>query len=247
MAKTPADPTRDDIDDLARHTVGDPGRDSDDRAHDPLHELFGDGDDTFDGDTAEADTTPTGGVEVRPRRRGRRNRDGLALRIWIPVRSVLLTVAATLGVVSIVAFALLMFFGLKPQIVISGSMEPTIPTGSLAFARSVDARTVHERDVVTVPRNFGDGLVTHRVIRIEKAEDGTTLLTLRGDANATADPQPYAVNTAGLVVFHIPYLGFVARVLQTGYGLVGLALVGLCFVAAFVFDPVRIRRWYSLP
>lgn len=193
---------------------------------------------TRGGATATAGSRRTG----RPRRV---RRDGIALRIWSPIRGTLLTVAATLGIVSILGFALLLFFGLKPQIVISGSMEPTMPTGSLALARPVDARTVQKGDIVTVPRNFGDGLVTHRVIAIDTTEDGTTLLTLRGDANKTADPQPYAVSTAGLVVFHIPYLGFVARVLQTGYGIVGLALVGLCFISAFVFDPVRIRRWYA--
>lgn len=172
-------------------------------------------------------------------------RDGLALRLWIPVRSALLTAAAVLGAASILGFALLLVFGLKPQIVISGSMEPTIPTGSLAFARTVDATSVKERDIVTVPRTFGTGLVTHRVIGVEPGADGATLLTLRGDANRTADPQPYAVTTAGLVGFHLPGLGYAARVLQTGYGLVGLALVGLVFVAAFVFDPARIRRWYA--
>lgn len=192
-------------------------------------------------DVADSEVGPVS--PDRPRRR--RRTDGLALRIWIPIRSALLTGAAALGVLSIIAFALMMLLGLRPEIIISGSMEPTIPTGSLAFARSVDADVVKEQDIVTVPRNFGDGLVTHRVVGIDSSSNGTTLLTLRGDANDAADPQPYEVQTVGLVAFHLPYVGFLARVLQTGYGIVGLALVSLCFISAFVFDPARIRRWYS--
>ncbi len=172
-------------------------------------------------------------------------RDGVALRIWIPVRSTFLTLAALVGGICIVGLAAMLLLGLKPHIVVSGSMEPTIPTGSLAFARAVDADTVKKGDIVTVPRNFGSGLVTHRVIEIEE-QQGLILLTLQGDANTSPDPEPYAVETAGLVTFHIPMLGYVAGVLQTGYGIVGIGLVVLCFVTAFVFDPVRIRHWYAL-
>lgn len=74
----------------------------------------------------------------------------------------------------------------------SGSMEPAIPTGSVALVREVPAADVHVGDVVTVDRP-GDIPVTHRVVDTDPGADGTTVLTLKGDANAASDPSPYRV------------------------------------------------------
>lgn len=174
-------------------------------------------------------------------------RDSLLLRVWGVVRNVFLTTAAVLGAVSILMFAAMLVFGLRPEIVISGSMEPTIPTGSMSFARVVDAKTVKVGDIVTVNRTFGTGLVTHRVVKTAQGVQGVTLLTLRGDANKTDDPQPYSVREAGLVAFSVPVLGTVASAFQSKNGLVAIALVALAFISAFVFDPARIRRWFAAP
>lgn len=139
------------------------------------------------------------------------------------IRSALLWCSAVIGVISIIAFAAVMLFGLKPAVVISGSMEPTLPVGSLILTQSTAASQVEVGDIVTVPRDDGT-LVTHRVVDIEHPDDGPSSLTLRGDANESNDASPYAVTEAGEHVLTIPVLGHIAMAVRTPTGL--LAIIG---------------------
>lgn len=126
-----------------------------------------------------------------------------------------LNVAAVVGVLSIVMTVAFLLLGIRPAVVVSGSMAPAIPVGSLTVARTVPADTVRVGDVVTVPRTNADGLVTHRVI--ETGPDpagGGTALRLQGDANAEPDLLPYVVTEVGKVLTTIPHAGYVVQALQ---------------------------------
>lgn len=110
--------------------------------------------------------------------------------------------------------------------VLSGSMAPTIPTGSMIFDREVDASELAPGDVVTFhPPGQPDKLVSHRIVRIEKGKAGKLLVT-RGDANGVADDWRIPAQGTGLrYEFHVPYLGYVAGGLLTPVGrLVALTL-----------------------
>jgi signal peptidase len=96
--------------------------------------------------------------------------------------------------------------GLGATRAVSGSMGSAVPVGSLAVTREVPASAVEVGDVVQVPQP-GGGTVTHRVVTVRPGGDGTTSLVLRGDANRTADPAPYAVRRVGTVLLTVPYLG----------------------------------------
>lgn len=118
----------------------------------------------------------------------------------------------------------------------SGSMAPTMPTGSLAVVRQVDARDVVVGDVVTVARE-GRLPITHRVVRADPdpaAPDGAVLV-LRGDANASLDPAPYAVTRVGRVVWALPRLGTWVEAVQrpVALGAATLVVAGLAVVAAW--------------
>jgi signal peptidase I len=118
-------------------------------------------------------------------------------------------VAARLVAVSFVAVVLVLgaahALGLGVVALTSASMGPTIPEGSLALTRTVDARALSAGDVVSV--RVADGLtVTHRIVDAT-ATDAGALLTLRGDANRTADPAPVEVAQAPRVVASVPWLG----------------------------------------
>jgi signal peptidase I len=154
------------------------------------------------------------------------------------LRSTFLTIAAVLGAFCILVFGISLALGLKPVIVVSGSMEPTMPTGSLLLAREVSAATVEVGDVVTVQRQNGRGLVTHRVVEVERADKGWSL-TLRGDANSVDDPAAYEVTTVGEVVFHAPYLGTIASAFQTRFGIVAITVVTLSIAVAFLWNPTK--------
>ena len=81
-------------------------------------------------------------------------------------------------------------FGHSMFRVVTGSMEPTIPVGSLLVCRQVDMETVQVGDIICFRAQesaiFGQ-MVTHRVTGIFSAADGRLLFETRGDANLTAD------------------------------------------------------------
>jgi signal peptidase len=158
-------------------------------------------------------------------------------RVGTIARSLIVTVAAVLGGLTIIVVALCLVTGVRPAIVISGSMEPSIPTGSMTFARSVPATSVEVGDVVTVERTVGKGLVTHRVVAIDR-EEGATELTLRGDANTTDDPLPYRVSSVGQVIAHVPGLGTVAGLVRTPFGITAIVVI----VVAFLVFGIRWNR-----
>lgn len=150
-------------------------------------------------------------------------------------RELVLTVGAIGGSVCIVFALAALVFGLTPLIVQSGSMEPTITTGSLLITQKTPASGLKVGDVVTVKRR-DQTLVTHRIVRITKRGD-TATLRLKGDANDAVDPEVYVTRQAGREVVAIAYLG---RVAAWASGRLGLFVLGL--YVAFLLATVAIDR-----
>lgn len=154
---------------------------------------------------------------------------------WVQHRVV--DVAAVVGVAAVVLLLAGLLLGVRPAVVVSGSMAPEIPVGSLLATRTVPADSVEVGDVVTVPRPRADGLVTHRVVSTEPSAEapGATRLELQGDANAHPDALPYVLTEVGHVGLAVPGLGFAVLALQDNLFLVVVALV---VSAALVAAPV---------
>src|SRR5580692_2688514 len=79
---------------------------------------------------------------------------------------VMLWVASIAGAICIIVVILAFGFHISLIMFKTGSMSPTIPTGSLAVVHQIPASDIHVGDVVTVDR---PGLlpVTHRVTSVE--------------------------------------------------------------------------------
>lgn len=155
----------------------------------------------------------------------------------------LLTVGAGLGTLCVVAAVLALSLGLRPMIFETGSMAPTIPTGSLGLSRTVPAASVHEGDVVSVVRQ--DGVrVTHRVESVSEPTGNSVPLRLRGDANDTTDRQPYVVTEVQRIVGTVPLLGYVAVWLKNPYTL-ALQALGVALLLGIAFAPDR--GWRNSP
>lgn len=81
-------------------------------------------------------------------------------------------------------------FGYSMFRVVTGSMEPTIPVGSLLICKQVGMESVQVGDIICFHAQestiFGQ-MVTHRVTGIFTAADGRLLFETRGDANLVAD------------------------------------------------------------
>ncbi|OYT55851.1 MAG: signal peptidase I [Desulfurococcales archaeon ex4484_217_2] len=99
------------------------------------------------------------------------------------------------------------FFGVKPYVVVSGSMEPTLNIGDIVFIGKTSFNDVKVSDIVAY--YDGNNIVIHRVVEI-KNDDGKVLLKLKGDANDNIDPIDVTKELfIGSVVFKVPKLGLV--------------------------------------
>lgn len=87
----------------------------------------------------------------------------------------------------------------------TGSMSPTIPTGSVAVVKEISADEIHVGDVVTVDRE-GQLPVTHRVIELYPQIPGEALIRMQGDANPNPDEGMYRVQTVRKVLWSVPEL-----------------------------------------
>lgn len=108
--------------------------------------------------------------------------------------------------------------------VVSGSMEPAIPTGSLAYIREARPEDIQEGEVIAF---YGGrdrtAVITHRVV-----ENNTLMgqFTTKGDANEKEDINPAAYEDfIGKLVLSIPFLGELARLLTGVPGKIGAGAV----------------------
>lgn len=133
------------------------------------------------------------------------------------------TLAALLSVLVLLFAGLLTLpklVGIEPYVVMSGSMEPAIRTGALAFV-DTGAGDVREGDIIAFRVSSGEGeaqTITHRVIR----RTGEGWIT-KGDANRTEDAALVSSDQlVGRYLFSIPKLGalLAGREKETGLLLV---------------------------
>lgn len=129
--------------------------------------------------------------------------------------------------------------GLETRTVISGSMEPAIPTGSVALIRPAEATPPAVGDVVLFASAGQQHDVLHRAVGTRELE-GVEHYVTRGDANARDDPWLVAPDEViGTVVAHVPHLGHLAA-LQGSRRLLALVLAA----AALVIVAMEIPFWY---
>ncbi|NHI17010.1 signal peptidase I [Microbacterium excoecariae] len=127
----------------------------------------------------------------------------LSRRAWVRVTAFAAAALAGAGLALSLALAAL---GVSPLVIISGSMAPVYPVGTIVYSQNVPASSVAVGDVVTTDRFNGPGTVTHRVVRVEAAGD-RVVLTLKGDANQGVDREPYEVTEVGIVRAAVPFAG----------------------------------------
>jgi signal peptidase len=139
--------------------------------------------------------------------------------------------------VAIVAAAILIthFMGLSVYVITGASMTGAISKGSLAIDRNVPVGELQVGDVITFrPPNSSDN-VTHRIIDIQKDQNGDPVFRTKGDYNKVIDPWQFTLDkpVQARNFFHVPYVGyglaaFTLRWVRTGIlGLVGLLILGL--------------------
>lgn len=126
--------------------------------------------------------------------------------------------------------------------VISGSMEPALPVGSLVYIGREEPKNIEKDEVIAFyGAKDSNAIITHRVVenRVVMGEFIT-----KGDANKTNDMNavPYG-NFIGKVEFSLPVLGYVAQLITSIEGKIvagGVILVAL--VLQIIASAIEKRR-----
>ena len=111
--------------------------------------------------------------------------------------------------------------GFKVYNVVSGSMTPAIPQGSMVLVKPVEWNSVNPGDVIAFERE--GTVVAHRVVAVQREEES---FITKGDANELEDfnPVPFE-ELIGRVERHVPVLGEVETQLSTLQGKLYLLLL----------------------
>jgi signal peptidase len=127
--------------------------------------------------------------------------------------------------------------------VLSGSMVPRLPVGSVVVDKPVKANSLAVGDIVTyrtASSTKPNILVTHRITAI-KHKKGGPVFTTKGDANNVADAKPvHASQIRGKLWYDVPYIGTARNFLGSRAGLlmIGSAVV----LVAAIWFLVRLNR-----
>lgn len=127
-------------------------------------------------------------------------------------------------------------FGYSFLKVSTGSMEPTLKTGSIIIVKSTVADEVRAGDIICFysrdPKISGIPN-THRVNEISE-DDGRRIFITKGDANYVVDEYPvYGEDIVGVYVTEITSSTKIASIVQSRYFFFFVLLIPLCLVVFF--------------
>ncbi len=136
--------------------------------------------------------------------------------------------------VCVCAIGIPRLLGVYEYNILTGSMTPTYPVGTLIFVQSKDPSSIRPGEVVTYVADENLTLVTHRCTS-NNYDDKT--ITTRGDANNSDDAPVLYENVVGVVCFSLPYVGEIVDYLTNdelgrvvGIGIL-VAILALTFLA----------------
>jgi len=146
--------------------------------------------------------------------------------------------------VPIVVFTLItsrwpMLAGMRSFSVLSGSMQPTLPVGSLIYTYP---QNWYDIGSIIAFKN-GDVTVTHRVVNIFN-KDNIVYYETKGDANNTKDSHLVeAKSITGREIIVIPYVGRAIVFMQSSLGFFSLIIFPV--VAFIVFEFWNLKKEFE--
>ncbi len=128
--------------------------------------------------------------------------------------------------------------GATPLTVLTSSMEPGLPPGTLVVVKPIETNEIAMGDVITYQIESGKpGVITHRITGITNSSDGSRTFTLQGDNNDVADDlQVIPIQVVGKLWYSVPWIGNVSNYVN-GDGrswLVPVVAIALFIYAGFM-------------
>lgn len=110
--------------------------------------------------------------------------------------------------------------GIKIFTVITGSMIPVYDIGDIIIVKEVDPEEIKVGDDIVYKGEKGsykNKTITHRVIFINEKEDGNYQIVTKGVANTAQDPEINQTQVLGKVIFDVPILSYILKIITNIY------------------------------
>lgn len=129
--------------------------------------------------------------------------------------------------------------GIKAMIVLSGSMEPKIKTGSVVVIKKESNYSIG--DIITFGEEFTvQKTTTHRIVQEKESEDGEKAYITKGDANSGNDPDLVLKDEVlGKVLFWVPYVGYGVAATQKPIGFVLIIVIPATIIIYDEFGKIK--------
>ena len=129
-------------------------------------------------------------------------------------------------------------------VIVSPSMVPTINVQDAIIIRREEPENLKQGDIISflaTDSYYSGKVITHRIIGIEHAEDGSLLYRTKGDNNNVADGTLVNEdNVYGKVLFRIPWLGYIRQFLSTYFG--WILCIALPLLYLILSEIIKVRK-----
>lgn len=125
------------------------------------------------------------------------------------------------------------FFNYRMFTVVSQSMTPKYDIGDVLISKQVNPSKIKEGDVVSYLGSVGDfngKVITHRVVNVEKRDDGKYYYRTKGDANIVEDPIVSEEQLYGVVIYKAVILSLIYRIVGTKVGFFLFIIIPIMFI-----------------
>ncbi|SDD14878.1 signal peptidase I [Rhodococcus tukisamuensis] len=166
--------------------------------------------------------------------------EGQDLGVWGWVKSIV-SWLVLLAVLAILALTIVIprLTGATPYTVLTGSMEPNYPPGTLIVVKPEDPAALQAGDVITFQKESGKlDVVTHRIIEVRENARGEKSFVTQGDANPSRDMNPVVPEQIrGKLWYSVPFMGYVNSVVTGQQRSIMIVVVvgGLLAYAGWMF------------
>lgn len=161
---------------------------------------------------------------VKKELRKRKKHTKLIRRIEYVILLIVIYNICIVGISAILNKSGASIFGFKAYVITTESMSPNINAGDVVIIKKVEENKLNVEDVISFKQD--NGIITHRIIEINKVENGRKEYTTKGDNNNIQDSKNISYkDIEGKKILRVPYLGKIINFLQDEVYIIILTII----------------------